>query len=66
MVEAIREQLDTMIHVGHNVVYNESYVRLAERLVELTGGDTKVYFSNSGAEVNDGAMKLAKYVTCTH
>lgn len=63
VVEAIREQLDTMIHVGHNVVYNESYVKLAERLVELTGGDTKVYFSNSGAEVNDGAMKLAKYVT---
>lgn len=63
VVEAIKEQLDTMIHVGHNVVYNESYVRMAERLVELTGGDTKVYFSNSGAEVNDGAMKLAKYVT---
>lgn len=63
VVDAIKEQLDTMIHVGHNVVYNESYVRLAERLVELTGGDTKVYFSNSGAEANDGAMKLAKYVT---
>ena len=63
VVQAIREQLDTMIHVGHNVVYNESYVKLAEKLVELTGGDTKVYFSNSGAEANDGAMKLAKYVT---
>lgn len=63
VVEAIKEQLDTMIHVGHNVVYNESYVALAEKLVELTGGDTKVYFSNSGAEANDGAMKLAKYVT---
>ena len=63
VADAIRKQLDTMIHVGHNVVYNESYVRLAEKLVELTGGDTKVYFSNSGAEANDGAMKLAKYVT---
>ncbi len=63
VAEAIKAQLETMIHVGHNVVYNESYVRLAERLVELTGGDTKVYFSNSGAEANDGAMKLAKYVT---
>lgn len=63
VVQAIREQLDTMIHVGHNVVYNESYVKLAEKLVELTGGDTKVYFNNSGAEANDGAMKLAKYVT---
>lgn len=63
VVQAIREQLETMIHVGHNVVYNESYVKLAEKLVGLTGGDTKVYFSNSGAEANDGAMKLAKYVT---
>lgn len=63
VVEAIKEQLDTMIHSGHNVVYYESYVRLAEKLVELTGGDTKVYFSNSGAEANEGALKLAKYVT---
>ena len=60
---AIQKQLETMIHVGHNVVYNESYVELAEKLVELTGGDTKVYFSNSGAEANEGALKLAKYVT---
>lgn len=63
VAEAIKKQLDTMIHVGHNVVYNESYVALAEKLVALTGGDTKVYFSNSGAEANEGAMKLAKYVT---
>lgn len=63
VVEAIKKQLETMIHVGHNVVYNESYVAFAEKLVALTGGDTKVYFSNSGAEANDGAMKLAKYVT---
>ena len=26
VVEAIKKQLDTMIHVGHNVVYYESYV----------------------------------------
>lgn len=63
VVDAIKKQLDTMIHVGHNVVYNESYVALAEKLVELNGGDVMVYFSNSGAEVNEGAMKLAKYVT---
>lgn len=63
VVGAIKKQLETMIHVGHNVVYYESYVKLAEKLVELTGGDTKVYFSNSGAEANEGAMKLAKYVT---
>ena len=63
VVKAVQKQLETMIHVGHNVVYYESYVSLAEKLVECTGGDTKVYFSNSGAEANEGAMKLAKYVT---
>jgi len=63
IVEAAKSQIDKFMHVGHNVVYNESYVALAEKLVEITGGDTMVYFSNSGAEANDGAMKLAKYVT---
>lgn len=63
VVEAAEKQMKELIHGGHNVVYYESYVRLAERLVELTGGDTMVYFSNSGAEANEGAIKLAKYVT---
>lgn len=63
VVEAAQKQLSELIHGGHNVVYYEAYVKLAERLVELTGGDTMVYFSNSGAEANEGAIKLAKYVT---
>lgn len=63
VVDAIKAELDHMIHVGHNVVYYKSYVELAEKLVEKTGGDTKVYFSNSGAEANEGAIKLAKYYT---
>ena len=63
VVKAAKEQIDKLIHAGHNVVYYESYVELAEKLVELTGGDTMVYFSNSGAEANEGALKLAKYVT---
>lgn len=63
VVEAAEKQMKELIHGGHNVVYYESYVKLAERLVELTGGDTMVYFSNSGAEANEGAIKLAKFVT---
>lgn len=39
VVEAAEKQMKELIHGGHNVVYYESYVRLAERLVELTGGD---------------------------
>jgi 4-aminobutyrate aminotransferase len=63
VIKAAEEQMRQLIHGGHNVVYYESYVRLAEKLVELTGNDTMVYFSNSGAEANEGAIKLAKYVT---
>lgn len=63
VIAAAKQQIDKMIHVGHNVLYYEPYVTLAEKLVELTGGDTMVYFSNSGAEANDGAIKLARYVT---
>lgn len=63
VVEAAVEQVKSLIHGGHNVVYYESYVKLAEKLVEITGGDTMVYFSNSGAEANEGAIKLAKYIT---
>lgn len=63
IVEATKNQIDKLIHGCHNVVYYDPYVTLAEKLVELTGGDTMVYFSNSGAEANEGALKLAKYVT---
>lgn len=63
VVEAAKEQMNKLVHGCHNILYYESYVALAEKLVELTGGDTKVYFSNSGAEAVDGAVKLARYVT---
>lgn len=63
VVEAAIKQIKELIHGGHNVVYYESYIKLAEKLVELTGNDTMVYFSNSGAEANEGAIKLAKYVS---
>lgn len=63
VVEAAKEQLDNLVHGCHNVLYYESYVKLAEKLVEITGGNTKVYFANSGAEAIDGALKLAKYVS---
>lgn len=63
VVEAAKKQMDKLVHGCHNLVYYESYVKLAEKLVELTGGDTKLYFANSGAEAVDGAIKLAKYVS---
>ncbi|MGG1662125.1 aspartate aminotransferase family protein [Brevibacillus sp. NRS-1366] len=63
VVERAKEQMEKLIHGGHNVVYYPVYVELAEKLNELNGGNCKVYFSNSGAEVNEGAIKLAKKVT---
>lgn len=63
VVEAAKAQLDQMIHMGHNVLYYPSYVELAEKLTSLFNIDSMVYFSNSGAEVNEGAIKLAKKVT---
>jgi 4-aminobutyrate aminotransferase len=63
VAKAAIEQIHNLIHGGHNVVFYESYVKLGEKLVELTGNDTMVYFSNSGAEANEGSLKLAKYVS---
>lgn len=62
VVEAARKQMENLIHGGHNVVYYESYVALAEKLTEAVG-DSMIYFSNSGSEANDGAIKLAKCAT---
>lgn len=58
-----KAQIEQLIHGGHNVVYYPTYIELAEKLVELQGGECKVYFSNSGAEANEGAIKLAKKAT---
>ena len=63
VVAAIEKQAHTLIHAGHNVLYYEPYVTLTEKLVRATGDKYKLYFSNSGAEANEGAMKLAKYAT---
>ena len=60
IIEAAEKQLHTLIHAGHNILYYEPYTTLVEKLVEKTGGKYKLYFSNAGAEANEGAMKLAK------
>ena len=63
VVEAAKRQLDKMTHCCHNLFHYEVETALAERLVGLMGGGYKVYFSNSGAEAVEGAVKLAKYAT---
>jgi acetylornithine/N-succinyldiaminopimelate aminotransferase len=58
VVEAIREQSGTLIHVG-NLFFTEPMVRLAQRLAESSLGG-KVFFTNSGAEAVEAALKLAR------
>lgn len=61
LVDAIKEQAEKLIHVS-NLYYNIPQADAAEKLVRITGL-SKVFFCNSGAEANDGALKLAKLHT---
>lgn len=58
VVDAIIRQADRLIHAP-NVFYFEPQGRLAELLVE-NSIEGKVFFSNSGAEANEAAIKFAK------
>lgn len=58
VVAAIREQAGKLMHVS-NLYWIEPQVRLAKLLVENSALD-KVFFCNSGAEANEGAIKLAR------
>ena len=58
VVRAIQDQATQLIHVS-NLYINERQVELAEQLYNLSGG-MRSFFSNSGAEANEGAIKLAR------
>jgi predicted acetylornithine/succinylornithine family transaminase len=58
IVKAIRDQAARAIHLS-NLYYNEYQGQLAERLCQLSGLD-RIFFSNSGTEAMEGAIKLAR------
>jgi acetylornithine aminotransferase/acetylornithine/N-succinyldiaminopimelate aminotransferase len=58
ITEALIEQSRTLLHVS-NLYYTEAQGRLAERITKHLGPG-KVFFSNSGAEANEGLFKLAR------
>jgi acetylornithine aminotransferase len=58
VLNAITEQAKKVIHTS-NLFMIEPQFKLAEKLLSLTGF-SKVFFCNSGAEANEGAMKLAR------
>jgi acetylornithine/N-succinyldiaminopimelate aminotransferase len=59
VVEAVTAQLGTLGHTS-NLYFTGPQVELAERLVDRFGGDAKVFLSNSGAEANEAAIKVAR------
>lgn len=58
VVKAIQDQAAKLIHVS-NFYYIEPQIQLASLLCKHSFAD-KVFFCNSGAEANEGAMKLAR------
>ncbi|HKY08012.1 MAG TPA: acetyl ornithine aminotransferase family protein [Candidatus Binatia bacterium] len=65
VVKAIEEQAKKFLHICGSDYYYEPMVALAEKLSRLTPGadPKKVFFTNSGTETIEAAIKLARYHT---
>jgi len=59
IVDAVTRQVAKLAHTS-NLVMHEPGIALAERLVGLLGVPARVFFSNSGAEANECAIKLVR------
>lgn len=57
--DAICKQLSNLTHTS-NLYYIASQARAAQKIVEASGYDMKCFFGNSGAEANEGAIKIAR------
>ena len=58
IVNAVTKQAEKLMHAS-NLYYTEPMVSAAEKLVTAAGMG-KIFFANSGAEANEGAIKLAR------
>ena len=56
--EAVKAQVDKLLHTS-NLFYNQPAVEAGEKLLKVSGMD-KVFFTNSGTEAIEGALKIAK------
>ena len=56
--EALKAQIDKVVHIS-NLYYSEPLAEAAQKLVRATGL-SKAFFTNSGTEAVEGALKLAK------
>lgn len=64
LVNALKTQGEQLWHLS-NVYANEPALRLAKTLVDATFAD-KIFFSNSGGEANEAALKLARRYAYDH
>lgn len=56
--DAVKAQVDKLLHIS-NLFYNEPAIEAGERLLKAAQMD-KVFFTNSGTEAIEGALKIAK------
>lgn len=70
VVQAIQAQANNLLHMSGTDFYYEPMLELAEKLaarspfpMPMSGTRARVFFTNSGAESNEGAIKLARYYT---
>lgn len=65
IVEAVQKQAEELMHFAGTDFYYDVQNRLAESLTKITPGkfDKKVFFTNSGTESNECAIKLARWNT---
>lgn len=59
LTSAICEQTKNIIHIS-NLQVIEPQAKLAQKIVDLSGYDMGIFFANSGAEANEGAIKIAR------
>ncbi|MEF8983876.1 MAG: aspartate aminotransferase family protein [Bacteroidales bacterium] len=64
IVKAIQSQAEDLIHIS-NFYLSKPQALLSEKLAAISGLD-RVFFANSGAEANEGAVKLARKYAHTH
>ncbi|HEV2165954.1 MAG TPA: acetyl ornithine aminotransferase family protein [Thermoplasmata archaeon] len=63
IVRAVQAQAEKLMHFAGTDYYYESQNRLAQRLTEITPGkhEKKVFFTNSGTESVEAALKMARW-----
>jgi len=59
MIEALSEQVRNIMHIS-NLQVIEPQAKLAEQICKLANYDGAIFFANSGAEANEGAIKIAR------